>query len=163
MDEQLIIVNNLDKVIGYKERDKITSKDIYRISVLWIINSKGMVLLAKRALSEKKGPGKWGPGVAGTIAKGETYFSNIMKEAKEELGLINIYPVRGEKDRIKKKDENYFRQWYHISINKNLSEFKLDKDEVSEVKWFRKDDLIKEIKKNPKKFTSAVISIFENS
>ena len=56
MTEQIIIVNDLDKVIGYKERDKMTSKDIYRVSVLWIINSKGEILLAKRALTKKSDP-----------------------------------------------------------------------------------------------------------
>jgi isopentenyldiphosphate isomerase len=161
MTEQIIIVNDLDKVIGYKERDELTSKDIYRVSVLWIINSKGEILLAKRALTKKSDPDKWGSGVAGTIAKGETYFSNIMKEAKEELGLTNIYPVRGEKERIKNKDRTYFRQWYHISINKEFREFKLDKNEVSQIKWFKKDELLKEIKKNPKKFTSGVKKILE--
>lgn len=158
--EQTIIVNELDKVVGYKSHEEITKKDIYRVSILWITNSKGEILLAKRSKNKKNSPNMWGPAVAGTNEKGETYFSNIMKEAKEEIGLEGIYPTRGEKDFIK-NEYNYFRQWHFITINKDIKDFKIKKDEVEEIRWFKKDDLIKEIKKHPKNFVSSVIQIMK--
>lgn len=160
MSEICIIVNEFDKTIGYKNRDEITKNDIYRVSALWITNSDGKILLAKRSKNKKNNPGKWGPAVAGTLGKGETYFSNIVKETKEEIGLTDIYPVKGDKNLIK-NEYTYFRQWYHININKKISEFKLKKDEVEEIKWFTKEELLSEIDKKPKNFLSAVIKIMK--
>jgi len=95
MPVKIIIVDENDNPIGLKERGTLDyDKDIYRVSALWITNSKGQILIARRALTKKQNPGKWGPGVAGTIDEGETYDSNIIKEAKEELGLQNIKPEK---------------------------------------------------------------------
>lgn len=156
--EQTIIVNEFDKTVGYKNRDELTKNDIYRVSVLWITNSDGKILLAKRSINKKNNPGKWGPAVGGTLEKGETYYSNIIKEAKEEIGLTDIYPVKGDKDLVK-EEYTYFRQWHHININKKISEFKLKKDEVDEIKWFTKEELLNDIKKKPKNFVSSVIKM----
>lgn len=76
------IVDENDKFVSNKERSEVDYKsDIYRVSALWLTNSKGQTLLAKRAMVKDKDPGKWGPAVAGTIDEGETYDENIYKEA----------------------------------------------------------------------------------
>lgn len=94
MSKELVtIVDEQDNILGVKARDDLGSKDIVRISVLWIENSKGQVLLQQRSLAKKTGPGKWGPAVAGTVESHETYASNIIKEAEEEIGLTGITPI----------------------------------------------------------------------
>ena len=85
MSELITIVNLDDEIIGYKPRSEITSQDVYRVSALWIENSKGEILLAQRGFMKRNNPGKWGPAVAGTIDKGESYEENMYKEAEEEL------------------------------------------------------------------------------
>lgn len=77
------IVNEQDEIIGYKDRKDRNTVDITRITGLWLWNEKGEVLLAQRALSKDINPGLWGPAVAGTVEEGETYESNIIKEAEE--------------------------------------------------------------------------------
>ena len=55
------IVDENDKLIEYKERDTLDhTKDVYRVSALWIINSKGDVLLAKRVATKTQDPNRWG-------------------------------------------------------------------------------------------------------
>ena len=142
------IVNEKDEIIGYKERKNLNySKDFYRVSALWITNSKNQVLLAKRASTKKHHPNKWGPAVTGTIEEGETYESNILKESKEELGLKNIKPKKwiktntlGEKDLSKYQ---HFTQWYKLKLNKPIEEFKIQEEEVAEIGWFTKEELMK--------------------
>jgi len=95
--EKIFIVNEQDEVIGYKERNLITRDDIYRVAGLWITNSRGDILLARRAFSKTHDPGKWGPAVSGTIAANETYEENIIKEAEEELGLTGLNLIPGSK------------------------------------------------------------------
>lgn len=149
------IVNEKDEVIAMKERNEISSNDIYRVSSLWITNSKGEILLARRAWSKNHDPGKWGPAVAGTVEDGETYGENITKEAEEELGLKNIKPISGPKLR-KVTNYNYFVQQFNIVLDKDITEFKIRKDEISEIKWFTPEELRKELKKSPENFLKGV-------
>lgn len=154
MDEKIIIVNENDEIIGSKERGTLNQEDIYRVSALMITNSRGQILLARRAWTKKQHPGVWDPAVAGTVAEGESYFSNILREAKEELGLEDIQPIEGPKTRTS-GDYNYFGQWYFLQLDKPIGEFKIDPIEVAEVKWIDKDDLFGEIEKNPQNFTTS--------
>lgn len=140
---KIVIVNEKDEEIGLKERNTLDyGRDIYRVSGLWIINGKGQALLARRAFNKKHNPGEWGPAVAGTVEAGESYESNILKEAEEEIGLKGIKFVKGIKKRIHGK-HNYFVQWYILKTDKSVEEFKIDKNEVVEVGWFSKADILK--------------------
>ena len=53
MKEEIIIVDENDQIIGHKVRGTLDQKDVYRVSALWVQNSNGHVLLAKRALTKK--------------------------------------------------------------------------------------------------------------
>lgn len=153
---KIVIVDEKDNVISYKDRDAINyQEDIYRVSVLWINDNKGNVLLAKRAMTKSHSPGKWGPAVSGTVDEGEDYDLNIIKEAEEELGLVGIGPRKGFKKRVF-GEYNYFCQWYFVTIDKSASDFKIKKDEVEGVKWFSVEKLMKEMEKQPDKFTGSI-------
>ena len=53
------VVDANDIQIGLKEREDITSGDIYRVSALWLTNSNGDVLLTQRSYTKKNSPGAW--------------------------------------------------------------------------------------------------------
>ena len=148
---RIVIVDEKDNVIGHKNRDDVEVEDIYRVSALWIKNSKGDVLLARRALTKSHDPGKWGPAAAGTVEEGEDYGANIRKEAEEELGLKGVTPQVGPKERVS-GEHNYFVQWYLVESDKSEKEFVVNKDEIEEVKWFSRKELKQEIQVNPDKF-----------
>ncbi len=152
---KIIIVNEDDKVIDYKDRDCLEKGDIYRISALWIANSRGDILLTRRGLDKAHDPGKWGPAVAGTVDKGEDYDLNIVKEAEEELGLKNIEFKKGPKERIS-GEHDYFVQWYLLECDKSISEFRIQEEEVEEVKWFSEEELKRELKDNPDNFLDTM-------
>lgn len=153
---KIVIVNENDEVIGSKERESVTINEIYRVSALWITNSKGEILLARRALTKKKDPGLWGPAVAGTVDEGETYESSIIKEAEEELGLKNIKPVKSHKSRLK-SPRNFFTQWFSLKLDKKAEDFDFNKEEVAEIKWFTEQELNDLIKKHPEKVIPSLV------
>jgi isopentenyldiphosphate isomerase len=150
---KIIIVNEKDEVIDYKERGTLNQEDIYRVSGLWIENSKGEILLAQRGLHKKNDPGKWGPAVAGTVEEGETYDSNIIKEAEEEIGLKGKSFKKLDKVRRKGK-HNYFCQWFFLSMDDY--DFKVQKEEVEQIKWFKRNELLADFQKNPDSFLKSV-------
>ena len=149
------IVDEEDNIIEYREKNDRDLNAIYRVSALWITNSKGEILLARRAFTKSHDPGKWGPAVAGTVEEDETYESNIIKEAEEELGLKNIKPILGLKRREKTK-WNYFSQRFHLVLDKDISDFKIQKDEVAEIKWFSEKELKDEVEKSPENFLKGI-------
>jgi isopentenyldiphosphate isomerase len=153
------VVDKNDQIIGYKNRDEIKPEDIYRVSAIWITNSKNEILLAKRHHTKKNDPNKWGPAVAGTVEKDETYKSNIIKEASEELGLINIKPQTGPKT-FNNKKHLHFTQWYFLKIDKKIHEFKIKEDEIEEAKWITKKELLADIKVNPENYIDSILSLF---
>lgn len=155
MKPKIIIVDEEDNIIGYKDRETVTSEDIYRVSALWITNSQGEILLAKRSLTKTHNPGQWGPAVAGTVEEGEDYLVNIIKESLEEIGLKDIIPRVGPKIRVRGK-YNFFGQWYTLVVDKALNEFVIDEREVAEIRWISKDNLQREIQIDSSKFSGSM-------
>lgn len=149
MEEEVTIVNDNDEIIGYKPRSEVNDKkDIYRNSALWLTNFKGQVLLAQRKKTKDKDPGVWGPAVAGTVEKGESYEESIYKEAKEEIGLEGIELSPGPKARVH-QPRNFFTQWYTATIDRNIEDFSFQEEEVEKIKWITKEFLKKDVKENP--------------
>lgn len=144
------IVNEQDEIIGYKDRKDRNTVDITRITALWLWNEKGEALLAQRAFSKSINPGLWGPAVAGTVEEGETYESNIIKEAEEEIGLKNLKPVLDQKLR-RTTQHAYFVQWFTATIDSNYPLVKQD-SEVEAFKWFSKDELMNLLETKPEIF-----------
>lgn len=144
------IVNEQDEIIGYKDRSDRNHNDITRVSALWLTDSKGDILLAQRALNKKHDPGLWGPAVAGTVEEGETYESNIIKEAEEEIGLIELKPTIGPKLK-RSTSHTYFVQWFTVVVDEKYPFVKQD-EEVEALRWFSKDELQNLLKEKPEIF-----------
>lgn len=158
---KIIIVDENDKIIDYKNRNALDKKDVYRVSALWITNPNGEILLARRHRTKIHHPRKWGPAVAGTVEQGETYEENIIKEAEEELGLKNIKPKFIFKEKVD-EEYHYFAQLYVLNIDKREDEFKIQEDEVEEVKWFLPEELKKQFQEHPEEFVPSMNNLLMN-
>lgn len=157
---KIIIVDENDKIVGYKHRGILDKEDIYRVSALWITNSNGQILLARRHHTKSHNPRKWGPAVAGTVDECETYKENIIKEAEEELGLKNIKPKIGPKTKTDNEYHN-FTQWFLLNVDLNITQFKIQEDEVEEIKWFSPEELKKQFQENTDEFLPTMKKYFE--
>lgn len=160
MGEMFIIVDDNDSIIDHKAFGDIKTEDIYRVAGLCITNKNGEILLAKRSMTKKNSPGRWGPAVSGTVEEGESYEENIIKETEEELGLEGIRPVKGLKMRVR-GEHNYFGQWFMLELDKPVGDFRLQKEEVDEVRWIPEENLKKEIAENPNAFTNGLRNFVE--
>ncbi|MAG78684.1 hypothetical protein CL616_04955 [archaeon] len=154
-------VDENDEIIGYKTLEEIDKGALtYRVAGLWIKNSKDEILLAKRAFTKSHHPGKWGPAAAGTVEKGESYKENIIKEAEEELGLKDINPRIGPKTKSKSKYK-HFTQWFFYEVDKEIKEFKIQEEEVAEIKWFSLEEIKNLLKNNIKECIPSLINSFD--
>lgn len=160
MSKELVaIVDENDAVIGIKTRDDVTREDIIRVAVLWVENSNNEVLLQQRALTKKIGPGQWGPAAAGTVESHETYLTNIVKEAEEEIGLTGCTPIEVGKRMYWEPNGLFGRMftYYKAASDKKTGEFTIKQDEVAQLRWVTKDVLIQDVQKNPKKYVPSAV------
>jgi isopentenyldiphosphate isomerase len=161
MKSKIIIVDENDNEIGIKARGDIDySNDIYRSTALWLTNSKGEVLLAQRKLTKDKDPGMWGPAASGTVDEGETYDSNVYKEAEEEIGLTGIHFEKAAKTFLR-YTRSHFVQWYTAVVDKDLSEFTIQEDEVEKLAWVAEEELLHDLHNNPTKYIPTMPQIVE--
>jgi isopentenyldiphosphate isomerase len=153
------IVNLDDEIIVHKDRSEIDyDHDIFRTASLWVVNSNGDVLLAQRKFNKKVDPGKWAEAVGGTVENDDSYLDTIVREAEEELGLKGIDVKIGPKQFITTPCQ-YFVQWYTTCLDKNISEFKIQKEEVEQIAWTPIGQLNDELKTNPDKYIEAMPEI----
>jgi len=153
--EKNTIVDGNDVVIGAKSRNEITHEDIYRVAGLWLYNKKGQLLLAQRAFTKSHSPGKWGPSVAGTVEEGEDYLTTIVRETEEELGLTGLKFIEDEKN-FRSEDWQYFSQRFTATTDKDISDMKIQREEVEQVQWFNEDEIPKLIQKDPDMFIPSM-------
>jgi len=161
MKQNIVIVDKNDNVIGSKPRDIVIKERLrYRVTGLWIKNSNGESLPARRAYTKIQHPGRWGPAVAGTVDEGESYEENITKEAEEELDLQDIKLEKSSKTQTS-GEYNHFTQWFISVIDKPTKDFKIQEEEVVEVKWFSKEEFSKQFENNPKEFIPKMKEYFD--
>ena len=147
-------VDILDEVTGVVIGETISKKEAHKSGVwhgsvhIWIISEdKKRILLQKRCADKDLFPNMWDISVGGHISAGEDSLISAKRELSEELGLnpeeFDFLYV----DRIKEKFEyedilsNEFVTIYKIISDVNIYNLNLQKEEVSEARWFTKEEL----------------------
>ncbi|MEI6580620.1 MAG: NUDIX domain-containing protein [bacterium] len=154
------IVDENDNIIGVKDREERNFNDIIRVAVIWITDKNGNILLQQRKFSKKVNPGKWGPGVAGTVEEGETYESNAYKELEEEIGVKNVSLTKSKKFFGETNVGRRFAQLFLCEISKD-QELVPQEDEVQELKWFSKEEFMNFYKEKPEEFPSLIKDLID--
>lgn len=105
----------------------------YKQSVhIWILNSRGELLIQKRTESRRRNPGKWGF-TGGMVDQGETSLEGAMREVEEELGMkVSDQEMEFV---ISFKREYVFVDVWLIQKDVEIEDLTLQEEEVSEVKW----------------------------
>lgn len=124
------------------KRGKNVENGSYVIGVNnWIVNSKGEFLVQKRSMQKRNNPGKWSS-TNGLRAIGEESIETCMRETNEELGIdssncdINfIYS--------KIAGESLMVDIFLTKLDVDLNNITIQKEEVDEIKWVSKEELLK--------------------
>lgn len=107
------------------------------IQSVLIQNTKGEILIQKR--SKQKG-GEYAL-TSGHAKTGETPVQGIITEIKEELGL-DVMPKELRLMHSERSDINQaFYDLFYLQNDYDISEMKLQKEEVEEVKWLTEKEV----------------------
>ena len=155
---KVVIVDRQDRPVGLKNYEAIRYEDIYRVTALWLTDSKsGETLIAQRARTKHNDPGKWAFAVAGTIEEGDTYEGNIIQETAEEIGLTGIEFRSGPKEFVDDGAHKFFCQWFTAEVHKDTVQITMQEDEVDAVRWLPVGDLISDCKAHPDKYVPSIL------
>ncbi len=142
---QVVLVNENDEVIGTMFRDEAHEKRApHRIAVIFVENNKGEILIQVRM------SGKLDHSSAGHVDPGETYLQAAVRELKEELGIegVNLVSIGKGKDNV----PHFFEVFVCRSEPGVLQE-----EEVKSVYWAKPEDILKDMEKDPEKFTRGFV------
>ncbi len=153
MQEYNIEVDYNDKGIGLRPReDFYTGKYIHRASHLILQNTKGEILLQKRARDKKWYPGLYTFSVSGTVGD-ESYEECIQKEMGEEIGIhipvtkLFTYPVFDDK----------MKSWNSVYLGYSNETITIDKREMDEVVWKSREAIVEDIQHHPRHYTPVFV------
>lgn len=98
----------------------------------------------KRSATKRFNPNKWGL-ISGHVDGDETLIEAAIRETHEEICLLlNESDLHSFCEReLKQEDVNsHFRCFFYVNSNKDIKDFVIQKEEVSEIRWFDIDNVI---------------------
>ena len=136
-------------------REECHEKGLWHRAVYgFIFNQNGDVLLQKRSKNKKLWPDLWDITAGGHVLAGEFGSQALIREIKEELDIGVAenevkYLVGSISSNVKGNIiNNHFNECYIVTKDIDISKIKLQEDEVSDIKWFSKQEILNRIDSN---------------
>ncbi len=156
MQEEVILVNEFDKPLGSMEKIEAHRQALlHRAFSIFIFNSKGEMLLQRRAATKYHSGGLWTNACCSHPRPGEDTGHAARRRLSEELGFTT-------------RLEKIFDFTYKSAFDNGLTEFEFDhvfvgmhdqavypnQEEVSEYRFLSPDAIRMELASNPDQYTS---------
>lgn len=164
--EYLVLVDKNDNSIGSEEKVKchLPNGKLHRAFTALLFDKNGRLVLTRRSKEKMLWPGDWDGTVASHPREPETYVSSAERRMPEELG-------------IKCKLDYLFKFEYHvpykdigseneicgtlIGIVNDSIKFKVVENEIDKIKWISANELLFELKSNPKTYCPWMLIALE--
>lgn len=142
--------------------DKMHAGQYHIVVHVCIFNSKGEMLIQRRRETKENWPGMWDVSVGGSALEGENTREAAQRETFEELGLE--IDLEGRRPNLTVNFFPGFDDIYLLSADIALSALTLQEEEVSDVKYASKEDILRMIDSgefipNMKSFISYIFEL----
>jgi isopentenyl-diphosphate Delta-isomerase len=163
MEERVVLVDAEDNVIGTMEKMEAHKQGVlHRAVSVFIVNSKGEMLLQRRALDKYHSPGLWTNACCTHPREGERYEDCAERRVREELGFecelrhcfSFIYKESVENGLTEHELDHVFIGRYEGPVN-------ADPAEVEDCTFASLDTIRRGLAKRPEEFTIWFRAIFE--
>lgn len=115
--------------------DKLTKGEYHIVVTAVIINSKNEIFISKRSASKETNPLKWECN-GGSILCGETSWQGMLREIKEEIGLVlNEKEGLLLKTIIKEEKSPKIKDVWLLKKDFKIEDLEFTDGEVIEAKW----------------------------
>ena len=163
--QMLILVNEHDEEIGYQDKEKVHQLGIlHRAFSIFVFNTKGEILLQRRALHKYHSPGLWSNTCCSHPGPSENVKNAARRRLMQEMGIqceleavySFIYKAEFENGLIE-------HEYDHVFIGFSDDEPKLNPLEVIEWRYMSVDQLRREMKIYPTEYTVWLNICFEEA
>ena len=110
---------------------------------IWIVSSRGELLIQRRSDDKKLMPGEWAA-TGGAAIAGEDSYTAANRELYEELGIPSNKQTLKKMARIKRR--NSLLDIWLVNTDVEIQKLRLQQNEVAEAKWISREDFEKMIK-----------------
>jgi isopentenyl-diphosphate Delta-isomerase len=159
-DEIIDIVDSNNNVIGKEWKSIAHKKGLpHRATHIWIYNSRGEILIQKRAKEKTFFADLWDFSAAGHIPSGETPEEASIREINEELGIeiclddLKFIEIRNHKFKRGNEENIEFNYIYLVKWEGDFSDVKIQKLEIQEAKLVNANELRNNFLEHPDKYT----------
>jgi isopentenyl-diphosphate delta-isomerase len=153
----IVLVNEKDHEIGQKEKMQAhIDGDLHRALSIQLYNSKGELLIHKRASSKYHCGGLWTNTCCSHPFPGELTIDAAKRRLYEELGYKQINLVEKFVFQYKASFENGLteNEIDHVFTGSaDINPPEIDPEEIEDYKWISPDELKKDMQKSPLKYT----------
>lgn len=159
--EHLAVVTKSDRLKYFHPRGHtLPPKSIFRIVIIFIENSKGEILIHKRAKAKDYGAGLWENAAGGNVGT-ERYKTAAYRELFEEIGVskkdLTLRKVAKHIHIDKNDGRGRMMCWFYGNLDWPLEKFALDPREVEKVEWRSKKELYQDVKTHPDNYMPSAI------
>ena len=155
MSQQVILVDEQDNAIGEMEKMEAHSTGtLHRAFSVFIFNSKGEMLLQRRAASKYHSAGLWTNACCSHPSPGEETIHSAEKRLKEELGFTTglikvfdfVYEAHFQNGLIEHEFDHVYKGIYDGPLT-------INKDEVDEYSFESLQEIQISLQSQPTKYT----------
>lgn len=140
-EELFPLVDEQGNVVGSATRRECHSgsKLLHPVVHLHVFDCEGRLFLQQRSMTKDIQPGRWDTSVGGHVDFGETVEQALLREAREELGLLDISPVKLYDYVFESEIERELVNTYScVASNRDIT---IDMSELSAGKFFGIDEI----------------------
>lgn len=138
------------------KREDCHKKGLWHKAVVVFIvsNDNQKILLQQRSSSKKLWPDLWDITAGGHVLSGELGYQAAIRETKEEIGIQlnkNDLEFIGATTSENKKGDiinRHFNEYYVVHNDLDINTITLQKEEVQDIKWFDKTEMIRRVHNN---------------
>ena len=139
-DEQFIVVNEKDEIIGYKSRYECHHDKslIHRAIDVVLFNNEGKIAMQKRSAQKDLFAGYYCVTATGHVNKGETREEAAYRELKEEMGVAGVRLEKKETFIVRDAKET---EMITLFVGTYDASFDFPSDEVESIHYFSQSEM----------------------
>jgi len=161
-EEYLDILDEKGNKIGEKKlRSEVHRDGNWHLAAhVWIVNSKGELLVQKRSIDKDSSPGLWDISSACHVVSGEDATLAAIRETQEELGIslsknelkhMLSYKRQTSHDNDRFLNNGFF-EFFLAKKDIDIKDINFQKDEISEVKYVPFQELEEKINASDRRY-----------